>query len=188
MNEYSDGLKVRDALQSYFAKYHFAEGGYRKKYFTIKLGPLYIPFPNIKARVDAVKIHDIHHIVTGYNADYKGEAEIGAWEIASGCGKYWVAWILNLGSFIIGMLFYQRALLQAFLDGRKVKNSLYYNTIYNDALLDQSVGELRNKIGIPSSEKNATYDYWMFALWCFISLVYHVAVIGAFIYITCKIF
>jgi len=34
-----------------------------------------------------------------------GEAEIGAWEIASGCGKYIPAWILNMAAFAYGVLF-----------------------------------------------------------------------------------
>src|SRR5438105_3758844 len=129
---FNDSLKVKDALQIYFSQYHFKDGGYRDKYFKIKLGNFFIPVPNIKARLNAVKIHDIHHLVTGYTALYKGEAEIGAWEIASGCGRYWVAWMLNLGSVLIGMLFYQRALLQAFLDGRLAKTNLYRHVNYND--------------------------------------------------------
>ena len=125
MSAYSDDLKIKDALEFYFSKYHFKDGGYQDKFFKIKLGAYYIPFPNIKARVEAAKIHDIHHIITGYKANYKGEGEIGVLEIASGCGKFWAAWIFNMGSFIIGMLFYQRSLLNAFLNGRSVKTNLY---------------------------------------------------------------
>src|SRR5438552_1307220 len=99
MNQYSDSLKIKEALQVYFSLYHFKDGGYADKYFKIKLGRLFIPVPNIKARVNAVKLHDIHHLVTEYTARFDGEVEIGAWEIASGCGKYWIAWILNLGTF-----------------------------------------------------------------------------------------
>src|SRR5687768_972265 len=96
---YPDNLKIKDALQLYFSHYHFENGGYDKKWFKIEAGPLFIPLPNIKSRVDAVKIHDVHHLITGYPATLKGEAEIGAWEIGSGCGKYYAAWLLNFGSF-----------------------------------------------------------------------------------------
>ena len=96
---YDDSLKINEALQIYFDRYHFKNGGYDLKWFTIKMGPVYLPLPNFKSRVDAVKIHDIHHLVTGYEANMKGEVEIGAWEIASGCERYTAAWLLNFGSF-----------------------------------------------------------------------------------------
>jgi len=60
MNQYADDLKIKDALQFYFSQYHFKDGGYNDKFFKIKLGPTFIPVPNIKARLDAVKFHDIH--------------------------------------------------------------------------------------------------------------------------------
>ena len=103
---YEDQLLVKDALQIYFSHYHFKDGGYKDKWFKIKIGPFFLPLPNIKDRVDAVKIHDIHHVITEYRADYKGEVQIGAWEIASGCGKYYIAWLLNFGSFVIGIFFF----------------------------------------------------------------------------------
>ena len=110
MKDNYDSLKIKDALQLYFSEYHFLNGGYDFKWFKIKLGPIFIPLPNIKARADAVKIHDIYHVLTEYKATWKGEAEISGWEIASGCGKYYAAWILNLGSFFYGMIFFPREL------------------------------------------------------------------------------
>src|SRR5689334_20233021 len=132
MAVYSDTMKVKDALQLYFSKYHFENGGYHLKWFTIKVGFLSIPLPNIKARIDAVKIHDIHHLVTEYEASLQGEAEIGGWEIASGCEKYSVAWILNFGSFFYGMFFFPRYLFKAFMRGRRCETNLYFNTVYDD--------------------------------------------------------
>jgi hypothetical protein len=183
---YSDNLKVKDALQLYFSQYHFKDGGYKLKWFKIKLGPVFIPLPNIKARVSAVKIHDIHHLVTEYEANYKGEAEIGAWEIASGCEKYSVAWMLNLGSFFIGVLFYPRHLLAAFLRGRRCSTNLYYETQYDEALLNKTVGELRNKIEPVSSGNNSYKDYLLFMWWCLIAITYHAAVLFCFFYLVYK--
>lgn len=139
---------LREALQRYFAQYHFADGGYTERWFRIKLGPLFIPLPNIPARVRAVKVHDVHHVLTGYRADWKGEVEIGAWELASGCGRYWVAWLLNAGSFTIGLVLYPRALWRAFREGRRVGMNLYHGVPYNDALLDSRVSGLRARYGI----------------------------------------
>ncbi len=38
--------------------------------------------------VGAVRVHDVHHVVTGDGTAWIGEAEIGAWEIGSRCGDY----------------------------------------------------------------------------------------------------
>ncbi|HKR06227.1 MAG TPA: hypothetical protein VJY62_16445 [Bacteroidia bacterium] len=187
MSTYANTLKVKDALPVYFSQYHFKDGGYNLKWFKIKLGRFFIPLPNIKARVDAVKIHDVNHLITEYTADYKGEAEIGAWEIASGCGKYYVAWILNLGSFFIGMFLYPGFLLRAFLRGRKCANSLY-NHPYDEALLNKTIGELRQIIEMDASKKSSLKDYCAFALWCFISLCYHTGIVFLFFFAIYKMY
>jgi len=180
MGAYSNSLKVKDALNQYFSQYHFQDGGYHLKWFKIKLGPLYFPLPNIKARVDAVKIHDIHHLVTEYDANMKGEVEIGGWEIASGCGHYYVAWILNFGSFFYGMLFHPRTLLKAFLRGRRSATNLYYNVVYDDRLLNRTVGELRETIDGDASKRNSVNDYLLFVLCCLVPLSIIVVLIYIF--------
>lgn len=145
MFPYPDEMPVRAALEHYFAQYHFKDGGYNARWFHIKLGPLLIPLPNVPARVEAVKIHDLHHIVTGYTAHWKGEVEIAGWELGGGCGRYWVAWLLNMGSFILGLFLYPRALFRAFAAGRSVPCNLYHGSGYAE-LLDLSVGDLRQRI------------------------------------------
>jgi hypothetical protein len=170
MKVYDDALKVKDALQLYFSKYHFENGGYHLKWFKIKVAFFYIPLPNTKARIEAVKIHDIHHLVTEYEANMKGEVEIGGWEIASGCEKYSIAWLLNFGSFFYGMIFFPRFLLRAFLRGRRTSTNLYHKTVYDDVLLNKTVGELRKKIE-PGAKKNSYKDYLLFASYCLFILI-----------------
>lgn len=170
---YADDLTVKDALAIYFSKYHFRDGGYNDKWFRIKLGKIFIPLPNIKARVQAVKIHDIHHLVTEYNADWKGETQIGAWEIASGCGKHYVAWLLNFGSFFVGMFLYPRSLFKAFMRGRHCATNLYSDTVYNERLLNTTIGDIRKITAIDSMDKCSAADYLAFFSWCGIVLIYY---------------
>lgn len=162
---YPDSMKIEDALQLYFTKYHFADGGYQDKYFKIKIGFLLLPIPNTKSRIVAVKFHDIHHILTEYTALWRGEVEIGAWEIASGCGKHFIAWFLNFGSFTIGLFLYPKALMEAFMKGRNVKTNLYKNYLYDSHLLNRTVGELRNELELRRNKKNNLLDYANFLLW-----------------------
>jgi hypothetical protein len=170
MKTYHDEMKIKDALQVYFAKYHFSDGGYNDKYFRIKIGPVFIPVPNTKSRIRAVKFHDIHHILTEYTALWKGEVEIGAWEIAAGCGNSMVAWCLNSGSFGLGLLLYPGALFRAFMKGRNTRTSLYYNYQYNEALLNKTVGQLREELGVTAVKTNSARDHIYFSLWTLILL------------------
>lgn len=83
MKEYEDALRVRDARARYFESNGFGDGGYDAKWVKLALGPIPFAFPNGAARVRAVRLHDLHHVATGYDTNVLGEAEIGAWEIGS---------------------------------------------------------------------------------------------------------
>ncbi|HEX2616830.1 MAG TPA: hypothetical protein VHL57_04760 [Flavobacteriales bacterium] len=141
-----DDRLLRDALQTYFDAYHFKDGGYADRWFRIKFGPFLVPLPNIPARVRAVKVHDIHHVLTGYRADWKGEVEIAGWELAGGCGRYWVAWLLNAATFSIGLVLYPRALFRAVGHGRRMRMNFYGSDVSYEALLGMRVGALRARI------------------------------------------
>lgn len=168
--EYPDDIKIKDALPLYFKKYHFSDGGYDDKYFKIKIGRLFIPVPNTKTRIKAVKFHDVHHLLTEYSAFWKGEVEIGAWEIASGCGNLWIAWFLNFGSFAVGVFLYPKALYNAFMMGRHVKSNLYHGSEYNEALLNRRIGELRNEFRVGQVKNNSGSDLLCFGAWVLLVL------------------
>src|SRR5262245_59511028 len=131
-----EGETLREARARYFASNGFgADGGYASAWVKVKLGPLPFFFPNTAARVRAVRYHDLHHVVTGYRTDVVGEAEIAAWEIASGCAGFVAAWILNLYALLLGWLAGEPGpVWQAFLRGRRTRN--LYREPYDDALLD----------------------------------------------------
>jgi len=166
---YDDTLSLRDARGRYFADNAFGDdGGYAKKWVTLKLGPLPFAFPNSAARVRAVKYHDLHHVVTGYDTTIVGEAEIGAWEIGSGCAGFLAAWILNLYAMMLGVLSGEPgAVWRAFLRGRRTKN--LYRDAYDEALLDARLGAVRARLGLESSPQPAPVataaDRAAFVLW-----------------------
>jgi hypothetical protein len=164
MLSYPDTMTVREGLHAYFSYYGFHEGGYNDKWFRIKFwGPVTLVLPNIKARVDAVKIHDIHHLLTEYEANLRGEAEIGAWELAAGCGKYYIAWLLNFGALLHGLVLWPGYIYRAFIFGRKCR-SLYYRT-YDERLLSSDIGSLRNELGLKKSRNKRWVDDVSFGLW-----------------------
>ncbi|HKP76649.1 MAG TPA: hypothetical protein VJT67_14060 [Longimicrobiaceae bacterium] len=168
-------LTLREARARFFAENGFdADGGYTKRWFRIESRPLPVYLPNLKARVDAVRLHDLHHIVAGYATDWPGEAEIGAWEIASGCGRYWAAWLLNFGSLAFGVLAAPRRTYRAFMRGRRCTN--LYGGEFHESLLDESVGALRRRLGLARPPADAPFrDRAAFAAWGVFVLGWHAA-------------
>jgi len=136
---------VREARDQYFRENGLSEAGYSRRWVKLKMGPIPIAFPNTAARRRAVPLHDLHHMATGYATTWTGEAEIAAWELAAGCGRYWVAWTLDIGAALVGLLIAPRRTWRAFRRGRRCRS--LYRATFSDGLLDMSVAELCARLG-----------------------------------------
>jgi hypothetical protein len=144
---YAPSLTLRDARAQYFLRAGFDERSYSDRWVRLAIfGRPLLAFPNTAGRVRAVKLHDLHHVLTGYDTSWAGEAEIGAWELATGCRDHWAAWYLNFWAALIGLLVAPRRVLRAFARGRREHN-LYAEDL-SDALLAESLGALRARLGI----------------------------------------
>jgi len=138
---------LAEARARYFRESGIEEdGGYARNWVRIKIGPVPIVFPNTEGRRAALLPHDLHHVATGYDTTLIGEAEIGAWELASGCRHYYAAWTLNLGAFLTGLVLAPRRVGRAFLRGRRSTN-LYHLGI-DAGWREETVGELRRRLGL----------------------------------------
>jgi hypothetical protein len=155
---------VAAARDAYFQANGFSTASYTDRWFTIEVGPIPIKLPNTRARRAAVQLHDLHHVATGYDTTYRGEAEIAAWEIAAGCGRYAAAWLLNLSAMGIGMWLAPRRVFRAFVRGRHSK-SLYHRAFGED-LLAMDVDTLRRALATEDRAPRATWrDRLVFAGW-----------------------
>jgi len=160
---------MRAARTEYFDRNNFKDGGYNDAWVSLKVGPIPFGFPNTKSRVRAVKLHDLHHVLTEYDTTWTGEAEIGAWEIASGCADHYAAWLLNMGAFAIGLIIAPGKVYRAFLRGRSSAN--LYKRTFSDELLAENVGHLRKELRLDGQQPNATLsDKTSFLAWATISL------------------
>jgi hypothetical protein len=147
---YSPALTLREARAQYFERAGFDERSYGERWVKLSvLGRPLLAFPNTAGRVRAVKLHDLHRVLTGYDTTWSGEAEIGAWELATGCRRYWAAWHLNAWAAAIGLFIAPARVLRAFARGRRERN--LYDTELSDALLDEPLGPLRARLGIAPS-------------------------------------
>lgn len=145
---YDPERTLREERARYFEINGFArDGGYADRWVVLRLGGLPVAaIPNTKARVRAVKLHDLHHVTTGYRTSWCGEAEIAAWELASGCRGYLAAWVLNGLALVYGLLLWPRRMRAAWRRGRSSQN--LYREGFRDGLLDETVGELRRRLGL----------------------------------------
>jgi ubiquinone biosynthesis protein Coq4 len=125
----------------------FGDGGYDSKFTKSKVGPIVIYLPNSETRRRGLKIHDLHHIATGYATTLLGEAEVSAWELGSGgIGKYASAEAFLYLGMMVGLFINPRAVRRAYLRGKGCRN--LYHLEFSEELLSLTVGELRLQMGI----------------------------------------
>lgn len=68
-------------------------------------------------------LHDINHVLSGYDTDWVGEFEIAAWELSSGgCGHYYLYWVDRFVFVSLGFLFAPRRTWRGFRRGFTHKN------------------------------------------------------------------
>lgn len=166
---YADWVSMREARRLYFDANGFGDGGYDAKWVKLMAGPVPIFFPNTVQRVRSVRLHDLHHVVTDYTTNWTGEAEIGAWEIASNCRDHYAAWVLNLFAFGIGLFISPPAMWRAFFRGRCSDNLYEYD--FRESMLDENVGDLRKRLGLMKTPTDAgPADVFAFLGWSSASL------------------
>jgi hypothetical protein len=150
---YPETMALRDARRIYFDANGFGDdGGYSSKWVDFKLGKIPFPVPNTPGRVRAVRFHDLHHVLTGYDTSTLGEFEISAWEIGAGCKDFAAAWVLNLSGMFAGALVAPGRTFRAFVRGR------HSRTVYGEEfepLLELNVGEARARY-LASGERTKT--------------------------------
>jgi len=151
---YAPELTLGEARKLYFELNGFgADGGYAERWIKVKVWRLPVWLPNTEGRRKAVRLHDLHHIVTEYPTTWRGEAEISAWEVGGGgLRRYYAGWLLDLMNIAQGLLINPRGLYRAFMRGRRSTN--LYSEEFREELLAHSVGEFRARL-LPREERGA---------------------------------
>ncbi|MCB9594677.1 MAG: hypothetical protein H6719_18300 [Sandaracinaceae bacterium] len=141
---------LREARRRFFATNGFgADGGYDAPWVDATFGPFAYRLPNLRARARALRIHDLHHLVTGYATDWRGEAEISAWELGSGWGRYPYAWMIAIFGVLTGLLAQPRATWAAFARGRRSANLYPRRDV--EPLMDRPLSEVARELHVPPS-------------------------------------
>jgi hypothetical protein len=143
----SDALLLRDARDLYLAANGFSVQDYGGSTFTLRIIGVPLKLPNTKGRKRVIPLHDLHHVLTGYATDWAGEAEIGAWELRGGCTTF-EAYFLNASGVVIGFFLCPRRVWRAFRTAAG-QRTLYLEDVPYERLLQMTVREVRERLGIP---------------------------------------
>jgi hypothetical protein len=57
---------IRSALAQFYAENHLVPDHASARSWELGIGPLRLDIPNFGWRREAITLHDIHHLVTGY--------------------------------------------------------------------------------------------------------------------------
>jgi hypothetical protein len=169
---YPDEMSLLDARALFFKRSELGvDGGYSSRWVRVE-APIPLAFPNWEGRVAAARQHDLHHIALDYRTDWPGEVEIAAWEIASGCRRYFAAWLLDLGGMNVGMMIAPRRMFRAFVRGRRAKTNLYKHPLTESQLANVTLGALRCELEQKPVERTVTAtDTALFASACAAALL-----------------
>ena len=137
----------RDA---YLRENHFSVAAYDAPWTDASIFSIPIKVPNTTLHKRAIRLHDLHHVATGYGTDMIGEAEISAWELRrglSGLGFYTGSIVLSLA--IGGVFLAPKRVWRAYRASGAGRSSLFQDPRPYDEVLDESVGALRARLGVP---------------------------------------
>jgi hypothetical protein len=175
---YAPETTLRDARALYFSLNGFGDaGGYDERWIKVKVWRVPIWIPNTDGRRKAVRLHDLHHVLTEYNTTWRGEAEISAWEIGSGgLRRYYAGWVLDLMNVAQGLAINPGGVYRGFIRGRHTSN--LYALPFTDELLDTRVGDYRSRLALDRPVAEATFrDIAALAFWIAAGVVIYLGVL-----------
>lgn len=124
-SEPSDDTRLGELRQAFLGNKGFVGDDDPHRWIEwVRLGPLPIPVPNPPSRPHALKLHDLHHILTGYGTDWRGEYQISGWEVGAGLYRNPVAWMFCLLGLAAGLVVCPRLTVRAYARGRQGRTLL----------------------------------------------------------------
>lgn len=135
--------QVRTALARHLSRHGFGTEAYATPGLPVRVGPITLRFPN----PGVLPLHDLHHVATGFPADFVGEAEVSAYELRAG-GAPPLVRFLCVGSVILALPVAPRRVWRAWRKSRGAR-SLYESGLDMASLLELEVGALRALLRLP---------------------------------------
>lgn len=112
-----------DALHTFYANSGFdVETGKRPLFVDVFIGCLLVPLPNVDTRRKYLKYHDLHHVITGFDASQIGEGEVSAWELGTWSLIHPILMFMNLIAISTALAISPKRVFKAYLLGCKSRN------------------------------------------------------------------
>lgn len=131
----TSSISVQEALETFYEnqKLDFQTTTQFINYYP--LGFVQVPFFNIKARQEILHLHDLNHILMGFDTSLKGEAQLAALELASGFPKGCrIGYLYSPFALLPGLILCPGKLISAFAKGRKMRNACHIKLNKEDLL------------------------------------------------------
>jgi hypothetical protein len=141
---------VERGRDAYLAENGFTVAAYEDAWTQASLWGLSLKIPNTPHHRWAIRLHDLHHVATGFGTDLTGEAEISAWEARRGLrglDLYVGAIVSSLA--LGGLAFAPRRVRRAWDAAERGTTLFNEKQLEYAALLRMTVGELRELLGLP---------------------------------------
>lgn len=149
---------VAAALDRYLDENGFTHAEYEADWTQASFLGIPMAVPNTRLHKQGIRLHDLHHVATGFGTDVAGEGEISAWELGAGLrgvGVY-VGTIVCMGA-LVGMIAAPRRAIRAFRAARTARARTLWSPLENgepgfsqyESTLGLTVGQLREKLGMP---------------------------------------
>ena len=122
-------LTTREALSEYFEREGIKtddqnfEEWLRDNWLRMNLFGHRIPVKPLYGFKKALALHDVHHLLTGYDTTWTGEFQVTAWEVGSGgCAPHILFWLKLVFTSLLGLVLMPTASWYAFARGRNQRN------------------------------------------------------------------
>ena len=118
-----EALEKHYRAQGLLAPGESVEARLHDRWVRLRVGRRLIPIKPLLGHQEAVLLHDVHHLVTGYGTRYRDELEEAAWELGSGgCGRWVLMGMNRVAALLQGLVLCPRRTLRAFRAGRGSRN------------------------------------------------------------------
>lgn len=143
-----DQLKVSEALNAFYVDQKLDQDLAKNLINYYPLGFIKVPFINLQARKNLLHLHDLNHILLGFDTTLKGEAQLAAMELGSGFPKpHRIGYLYSPFALLPGLILCPLKVFQAFQEGMRTKNACHVKMTKAE-LLNSTVIDVRNLLNL----------------------------------------
>ncbi|MGB0953270.1 MAG: hypothetical protein ACPG31_08580 [Planctomycetota bacterium] len=141
---------MAEGLESYLEENDFTMESYDAPKTPINLFGVRMSVPNTERHQWAIRLHDLHHVATGFGTDLRGEAEISLWEWRKGLGGLgWYVGSIVVSISLLGPLMAPRRSWKAWRAGAGERSLFGRQELEYAEILTWTIAELRSRLGVP---------------------------------------